>query len=70
MARIETIPKPICEREGCDRTATVQVGGAGNLVLGRYCSAHGMAALRQADEGERETPKRATVPTPKEAVAR
>jgi len=67
MARIETIPTPICERSECDRTATFQVVSDDGRVLGRYCSAHGMSALRQA-----EKPRLASYAAraPKEAVAR
>jgi hypothetical protein len=67
MARIESIPKPKCERPECDRTATTQVATDAGQVLGRYCSGHALGALRQVDE--RETPKRAAS-APKEVAAR
>lgn len=56
MARIETIPKPVCEREGCDRAASVQVVANAGQVFGRFCSGHGMSALLQA-EGKTPKPK-------------
>ena len=64
-SRLESIPKPICERPDCNRTATSQVTTQVGQILGRYCSGHALAALHQADGPE--TPKRAA--SPKEVAA-
>lgn len=53
MARIESIPDPICERDGCDRVAKMRVRGEDSRLFGDYCSQHAVPALRDANDREK-----------------
>lgn len=50
---LETVPKPVCDRKECGKSATVQVVDDDGTVKGRFCQQHGMSALRSSERAEK-----------------